>query len=365
MIRLAVVGTGFGAKIQLPAFALHPDIELVAVVSARRERAIKIAEQFDVPHALDDYSQLLQLDNIDAVSIVTPPKWHYEMTLGAIQKGWHVLCEKPMAMNRQDAVAMTEAAARTTQAHAIDHRFRYTPARMYLKELVEEGAFGAIRTIRITHYRNGWRDPELPWSWLFDADQGGGILGAMGSHLIDMIAYTFGPVRTVAASLSAQIKKRPLGSADGIDDRKLMGVTADDTCTMMMTLENDAQVIVQISNVASASRLLEIEIHGERMSVLMEGNESLWRLSDNPVHGRKPLPIPERIVHECTRDHRAKSDVPQQLQMFYALASEWVQAMQGAETKRLPSFRDGLVVQEIMDAARKSSSTGTVVQPAE
>ena len=353
-LRLAVVGTGFAEQIQIPAFLIHPEIEVVAVVSRRIEKAERVAAQYEIEHAFDRFEDLWKLDRLDAVSIATPPLHHAPMAIEALSHGCHVLCEKPMAMNAKEAEQMLLEARRSGKVHVIDHEFRYTPARALLKELVRSGELGAIHTIRITQYRDMWHDPLLAWNWLFDEGQGGGLLGAMGSHLIDMLLYTFGPVRKVAALLTAGISQRP--AQGGATPQK---VTADDTLSLLMQLENGAQAVLQLTGVSSQNRGLEVEIHGERAAFLMRGNQELFRLNHERIERIDPPPaLLEGLEPRSVR----LSENQRRLQPFLALVDDWLQAIDGASPARLPSFADGLAVQRIMDAARQSSQSGQTVQ---
>ena len=112
-VRVGVIGVGFGTAVQIPGFQ-DEGIEVVAVCSRRLERARKAAEDFNIPYYFDDYMELIVRDDIDAVSIVTPPALHYPITMAALAAGKHVLCEKPFALNAKEAVSYTHLTLPTT-----------------------------------------------------------------------------------------------------------------------------------------------------------------------------------------------------------------------------------------------------------
>src|SRR6266545_8135839 len=109
-VRVGVIGTGFGANVQVPGFKCVSGVEVVAITSAHLDRAQAVAAQHAIPHAYDDYREMLRDLELDLVSVVSPPYLHHEMTLAALEAGAHVLCEKPFAMDLGEALAMRDAA---------------------------------------------------------------------------------------------------------------------------------------------------------------------------------------------------------------------------------------------------------------
>src|SRR5579862_349796 len=146
-IGVAVVGTGFGARCQMPAFASHPDTKLVAVASHSLERARIAAQTFGVPCFTDDYTAVISRDDVQLVSVVTPQNLHAPIVLAALRLGKHVICEKPFAMNEREARAMVEAARKAKRVGIIDHEFRFLPERLRMRELVADGWLGDVERI--------------------------------------------------------------------------------------------------------------------------------------------------------------------------------------------------------------------------
>src|SRR5579864_7281898 len=109
-IGVAVIGTGFGARCQMPAIAAHAETKLAAVVSQSLDRARLAAQTFGVPFFTDDYRKALAREDVQLVSIVTPPHLHAPLAIAALRAGKHVICEKPFAMNEREARALVAAA---------------------------------------------------------------------------------------------------------------------------------------------------------------------------------------------------------------------------------------------------------------
>src|SRR6266571_8768360 len=107
-IRIGIIGAGFARTTQIPGFKNCDGARVVAIASGHREHAEKVAREFDIEHVDSDWHALVARHDVDLVSVVTPPVKHCEMTLAALENGKAVLCEKPMAMNADEARRMTE-----------------------------------------------------------------------------------------------------------------------------------------------------------------------------------------------------------------------------------------------------------------
>src|SRR5882757_4969043 len=184
-IRIGIIGAGFARTTQIPGFRNCKDARIVAIASAHRDRAEEVAREFGIDHVETDWRALVERDDIDLVSIVTPVVTHCEMTLAALDRGKAVLCEKPMAMNAAEALRMTERAGETGALALIDHELRFLPGRVKMRELVRRGDIGKVRHAKLTLRSDSRADPSRPWNWWSDVKQGGGALGAIGSHVID------------------------------------------------------------------------------------------------------------------------------------------------------------------------------------
>src|SRR3954467_12599516 len=120
-IGIGIIGAGFARTTQIPGFKNCEGARVIAIASARRQHAEEVAREFSIPHVEDDWRGVVARDDIDLVSIVTPGVTHHEMTLAAIDAGKHVLCEKPMAMNADEAREMFERAREAKVLALIDH----------------------------------------------------------------------------------------------------------------------------------------------------------------------------------------------------------------------------------------------------
>ncbi|HEY9180480.1 MAG TPA: Gfo/Idh/MocA family oxidoreductase, partial [Candidatus Baltobacteraceae bacterium] len=213
MYKVGIVGAGFGVRAHLPAFAAHESFEVVALASPHH--AQRIAKERNIPNAFASCEELLAGCEVDVVSIASPPFTHRDAVLAALAAGKHVLCEKPFALDVAQAEEMLAASQRTGTATAVIHEFRWVPQRLAVKELIENRHLAPLRDIEITQLSNRLRaDVERPRSWWFQRECGGGMAGALLSHLIDSATWLAGrpPVRSTGYLRTANVERH---DADG------------------------------------------------------------------------------------------------------------------------------------------------------
>ncbi len=350
-IGVALIGTGFGQKVHLPALRANPFVEVRAVYHRDLDRAKAIAQQHQIPKACTTIDEILSLSEIQAVSISTPPFLHYDMAIAALKAGKHILLEKPTTLNVPQGIELATLAANQNLSATMNFEFRYIPAWQRLSELLQEQYVGNIRYAKVDWLVSSRADASRPWNWYAKKDCGGGALGAIGSHAFDYITWLMGDVKRVSARLSTSIPERP----DPAENNQLKPVTADDTCNILLELADQVPVQVCLSSVAMQGRGHFVEIYGDRGTLILG--------SDNQtdyVHGFKllgsqnnaplqELDIPDRLAFAKTYDDGRIAPIAR-------VIDQWVHSIQTGETHS-PSLKDGVVSQIIMDACHKSHET--------
>ena len=339
-VRVAVVGTGFGASTQVPGFRKLDGVEVVAVVSGHLDKAKATAAKRGIDGAFDDFEAMLKEADPDLVSIASPPYLHYEMVMWALDRKKHVLCEKPFALSVRQAQEMVDAAERAGVVHAMDHEFRYLPARAGLKQHLAQGYVGDVRAAQMI-YRGIRRAGAVPgaFDWWSEREKGGGVLGAIGTHYIDAVSWWVARPVGVFATLDALRPERPL--ADGSGMRR---VTSDDTSTLVLRLENGAQASINLSSEGGASGG-RVEVQGSEGTLVVEDDRRLLG-----GHGRGPLePLPMPEPRFPPKDGEAPL-----IGAFAEFAHRVVEAVRGRPDADFPTFRDGLLVQAVVDGAHQS-----------
>ena len=196
-IGAVVIGTNYGVLAHVRALR-NAGFVVLALVGRDTQKAAVRAKALGVPHGLGNLDEALTLPGVNVVSVTTPPHTHAEITLAAIAAGKHVLCEKPFALNLAQARELLSAAERAGVVHFMGNEYRFGTTQESLRRVVASGAIGDPTKAIIIRHRPSLTDPatELPPWWESAAD-GGGWLGALGSHIIDQVRSTVGEFEAV------------------------------------------------------------------------------------------------------------------------------------------------------------------------
>jgi predicted dehydrogenase len=355
-VRVGVVGTSWWADaMYLPALSGHPLADVRGVVGTRTNHTREFAERWGVPRTFATIEEMLDAEPLDAVVVAAPNRNHYPMTLAALERGLHVLCEKPLGMSASEARRLAEAADRFGVVTMVPFTYRNMPAIRYLKELVDEGYLGRPYHLDMRYFAGYGRQGD--YQWRFDLDvSGAGVTGDLGSHWADLARSFFGDVEAVTAVFGQSVprKTRP----DGDDYPR-----GEDSAMILLQFENGATGSLHVSAVA-----YEPSVFGQRHAMELHGsNGTLHHVCDwngvQRVDGARTgepvireLTIPDRIFDGVRRTtvHNTFKDVFREKD-FQARA--FVTAIANG-TKVTPDFHDGLAVQRIVDAASRSAREG-------
>jgi predicted dehydrogenase len=198
-VKAAVLGAGYQGRLHVEKLSGLDDVEVVAVCDTNETRAAEVAATFEVGNVYGDYRQLLDVHDLDLVTVCTMPVLHLEMTVAALDAGAHVLCEKPLAMDAVEGRAMLDAARSAGRLLTVGFNVRHTRSAQVLKRFVDSGRFGDAV------YTRAWaRSSQIPW-WgqHYRRDvSGGGALASTAVHLVDLALWLAGNPTPSTASAS-------------------------------------------------------------------------------------------------------------------------------------------------------------------
>ena len=194
-MRLGLIGCGIIGAMRASAIAKLPGFRLVAVADADAARARTVADRFRAA-VEPDWRGLVRRDDLDAVIVSTPPPLHAPMCIEALERGKHVLCEKPLARSPAECRLILEAAERPGRLLATRFNYRFYPAIVKAREILDSGLIGDLDHIR--SYTGHPGGSEFTHPWVHDVDvMGGGALVDNGIHTIDLTRYFLGEVSEV------------------------------------------------------------------------------------------------------------------------------------------------------------------------
>jgi predicted dehydrogenase len=338
-VRVGVIGTGVGVA-HIEALRQVPGVEVAAVCSARAARAQEIAVRFGIPLATADYREVLAAD-VDAVVVATPPALHLAMGLDALAAGKHLFCEKPLALNLDEARTLRDAAHAAGVIHMLNHQQRFAAPFARAKELVDQGMLGQlaladarISTNPIGYLRSpGWSDSKA--GWFTDAGQLGGLMvGSAGPHLVDLLLWYGGPIAEVATRTAVSRAEIPL--ADG---QVLRGVSGEDTFLTLARFTSGGLATIRGVPIAyQGGGGFALELQGTGGGLIVERGT----LRAATASEREPAQI------------TLPADAPQDR---VGIARRFIEAIQSGGPSPAPTFDDGVAVQAVLDACLVAART--------
>ena len=248
-IRVGVIGLGFAGATALKCYASLPNVQIVALAGQEEERLTQLGTTFAIPHLYKQYEELLARDDLDAVSIGVPNNLHAPVAIAALERGLHVLCEKPLARTGTEAAAIVQAAIKANRVLQVVFNHRERDDVHTLKRYINEGQLGEI------YYAKAYwmRRQGIPGagSWFVNKEiAGGGPLIDLGSHVLDMALYLLDEPSVVTASASTYNKLGMQGI--GIDPRAQKSganhkYEVEDLATAFLRLSTGATLLLESS----------------------------------------------------------------------------------------------------------------------
>lgn len=356
-IGIGIIGTGFAKTVQIPAFQSIKGAGVVSVASGNAENAAKVASDFGIRHYTGDWRETVKREDIDLICITTPPVFHKEMTLFALENNKHVLCEKPMAMNFAEAREMQKKAAGKNLLCLIDHELRFLNGRKKAFEMIRDGKIGKIRHTKYNFRAPHRGDVNLPFTWWSDKTKGGGALGAIGSHAVDTLQWLAdADIKEVFCRLQSHVKERK-------DEKtgKMRRVTSDDEANLIVKFgksefTEDATGVISLSMIEYPEYQNRVEIFGTKGAIRIEFDGELF-VSDIKAEKWKLLKIKLNPAVKGVKNTGWNNG-------FLAFAEEIVRALKKGETtiENAATFEDGCKIQKVLDSARESNKKGCFVK---
>ena len=325
-LNWGVLGAGSVAQRRaMPAITKAKNAELYALLSRDPERAQRLATEHGAQRYYTTVEELLSDETLDAIYVSTPVYLHCEQVIEAAERGFHVLCDKPMAMNTEECQRMIDACQANGVHLQICFLFRFHSCFQQIRNWVTEGHLGQIVQVRVPFLKPF---PIPPGAWRGNPDQGGGgSLMDLGSHGVDLLRYILGEVSQVSAFCNSVVH----------------GYDVEETGMIMMRFENGAQGFVDTSFAAAGCDLV-IEIYGTDGWVWVY-NDDGWKIKLSV--GSEPQIIESQF-----------EDLYQyQFEHFARCVTEGEQPIVTGE--------DGLRTNEILAAAYESDRTGQAVSCSE
>jgi predicted dehydrogenase len=346
-LKVGIIGVGGIAKgAHIPGYLrLNDKVEIVALCDIIEERAKKKANELGVTKVFTDYNEMLEMKEIDIISVCTPNYAHAPATIAALNAGKNVICEKPMAKNAKEAEEMVKAYKKSGKILTVGYQWRFDPDIQALKSHIDAGEFGDIYFAKaIATRRRGipaWGD------FLNMEKQGGGPLVDIGTHALDLTLYLMGHPEPDTVLGSSYTKLADKGCLNNFRDYDPKDYQVEDAAFGFVKMKNGATLSVETS---WAMNLMDDEIFGTEVYGSGAGARFHWG---------KPLTIVneshDRInMNQIIRRDKIGNNYNAEIEHFVNCVIE------GKEPLVKPE--EALRVVKIQDAIYNSQKTGAAVK---
>ena len=347
MIRVGSIGLGNISKgVHIPGIQASPDLELAAICDNNPEVLKERAEMYGIPadHCFTDYRELILCPDIDAVDISVPNNVHAEIAAYAAKAGKPYALEKPVTMDREEALQLYETTKENGVKNMVCFSYRFKTAARYAKALIASGALGRIYHVNMQYFQ-AWGLPimntGLRWRFV-KSITGSGALGDLACHAMDLCTFVTGEKYTkVCAHLGTFVHERPLLSGEGIGK-----VDVDDFSNILAETESGASFSFEITRFAyGRGNYQRLEIYGDKGAIIYhldreEPGVNEMEYADEST-GRK------YVWKELPDEYKAD-----QMQSFADIVN-------GCGDGLAATMADGVASQRLMDAVLESAEKGT------
>jgi predicted dehydrogenase len=347
LLRYAVIGAGSAARTHLRSLTSQPSVQLVGIADPAPRAEWRISKDYDTVPQFSDAEDLFSKLSPDIVSICTPTKFHCDLTLLAFQYGAHVICEKPMAMDLDQAESMERTRIAKQRLGLVNFSYRNLACFRFARHLIRCGWLGPISRISAAYLQSFMRSDEVLWSWRNDIRIAGfGALGDLGVHMIDGVRFVTGlEFRKVVGTVETRIPKKT--DRFGIRHK----ITSDTSSMFLAQLDQNVMAIFDTSQIAPGyGDLFRIEVSGQLGTLIInsEQPDEICRTncSISSRHASWRTEIPTEAVPPAFRSVGQQPMIPGTL----------VEAIAGMPID-YPSFADGIAAQKVLEALRQTMKT--------
>ena len=370
-LRVGIVGCGFMGKAHSNAWhnvgKFFP-LKAQPVMQVACDTAKAVGKTFQANWGWaeyeSNYKKMINSGDIDIIDITTPNSAHKDIVIAAAEKGIHIACEKPLAMNSDEAREMLQAAKKAKVKHMVWFNYRRVPALALARQLIDEGKIGKIYHIRAAYLQDWIMDPNFPLVWRLQKDIGGsGAHGDLNAHIVDLARFLVGEIDEVVGMEKTFIKTRPLvEQAAGLagKSKKQKGtVTVDDAVLFLAKFKGGTIGSFEGTRFAGGNRNKNgIEINGSKGSIAFNFermNELRYFSLKEPQHiqGWKTI-LATEAVHPYMSAWWPPGHLIGYEHTFVNAASDFVNSITKKQ-KIQPDFEDGLKCQQVLDAVLKSA----------
>jgi len=373
-LGVGIIGFGFMGRTHtfahrsIPLYYDPPPVrcELRAVCRTTEQGAAEAMEVGGFARCTTDPMEVIAAEDVDIVHVCTPNHLHFEQLRAAIEAGKHIYCDKPVTGSLQEAEALERMLPDYRGVSQVALQYRFLPATMRARELVEAGFLGPVTHFRAAYLHSGSVDPQKAVNWKSTAAAGGGVIRDLGSHIVDLLWWLIGPFEAVHCVSRIWAEQRPSLDEPG----KMMKIDAEEAAVMVLRSADGAFGTVEASKIATGTEdELRFEIHGRhgamRFNLMQPNYLEVYdgRLPEGPGGGRcgwQRIASVQKYPPPGDRFPGGKLGIGWIRAHVHSLYSFLKAIAEDAEAH--PSLAEGIHLQRVLEAARESARTGAWVE---
>lgn len=350
-VKVGIIGAGNISEYHVQGYKELPNVELVAVCDLDKEKAEEYADKHNIKNVFTDYNEMLKMEELDAVSVTTWNNSHAPISIAAMKAGKDVLCEKPLAMNAEEAQDMVDTAKETDRLLMVGFVRRFEKNANYIREVIEKGELGDVYYAK-TGYIRKWGNPG---GWFCDKKRsGGGPVIDLGVHVIDLISYLTGKPKAVSVTASTFNKLGIKSYIKGLSkynakdyDKNNPYCDVEDSATALIKFDNGMTLNIETSWVLHTKKDDNyLMLYGDKAGVKMEPELEFYKEHNDYFVEERP------IVQEESNKFAA---------IFQRETAHFIDCIANNVECRNPG-EDGVAIMKILDAIYKSSELGHEVR---
>jgi predicted dehydrogenase len=346
----------------------------VGILGSTPEKSRRAAEALGVPRAYGSYDELLADRDVGVVHVTTPNRLHYPMARAALERGKHVLCEKPLAMTSAESAELVELAKRSGRAAGVNYNIRFYPLCLEARERVRRGDLGRIHSVQGSYVQD-WLLFDTDYNWRVLADEGGALraVADIGTHWLDLVQTITGlSVEAVCADLQIvhPVRRRPKGEVQtfagklGAEaDLEPIEVTTEDQGAVMLRFRGGARGLLWVSQVtAGRKNRLSYEIGGAGGALAWDSERpnELWlgqRERPNETLLKDPSLLADAVRPFVGYPGGHNEGYPDTFKQCFRAFYDHLAAGGGAARPTFPTFEDGHAEIRLCEAILESHRT--------
>jgi len=330
MLRVAIVGSGFGLYGHLPAFNSITNCKVIAICGKKTERLINYCKSIGLKKIYTDWQEMLTIENLDAIAIAVNPFSQYKIAKEAIEKGINVFAEKPLAVNVSQAKELLELAKKNKITHTIDFIFPEIDLWRKAKHLVDDKALGELKHISVNWDFLSFDIKNKVSSWKTSVREGGGALSFYFSHTLYYLEYFVGEISDIK-SIFSYSKESINGGETGVD--------------LLIRFKNGVRACAQLNCDSHGLNRHQLIFQCERGTIILENEGAIAEGFTIKIYHEKKI---EKLL---SRNITMKKNEDERVKIIKKLAIKFVDACIHNK-QHVPSFREGVRVQELIEKIR-------------